>query len=388
MDAKFTAELNVCYKDFEGSSVPPLPPSSSPCMRMKDMKDAEDESPLTNGDSCSSEEELFHLEMSDEGSGGKRPKYHHQEQDNLAASSSSNAISSKDELHGFGPVIQAAPSQKRGAGQPLCTSATEMTSKKARKMQSRSVVSMSKAAKKDLQTLQSIKYEFGDDDPHMAKAAVYYLLLLEDQLVTKNFYEVKNRIHPKSISISVSHRRKLLDWLLRVNQQFSFNFDTWVLTASILDRFLSAQPIETDIFQLAGCAAFLIAAKHEERDPPKVSELVSLCAKCYMKSDFLKMERIMLRVLEWNIQTPMIHNLVREVALIQNLKPVDEDFLTQIIGKIIFHKSLAYMPPSKLAFTLISASDKFEVQDVEKAFKYLLYLLKQEPDETDDDINY
>lgn len=110
--------------------------------------------------------------------------------------------------------------------------------------------------------------------------------------------------------------------------------------------------------------------------------------KCYMKSDFLKMERIMLRVLEWNIQTPMIHNLVREVALIQNLKPVDEDFLTQIIGKIIFHKSLAYMPPSKLAFTLISASDKFEVQDVEKAFKYLLYLLKQDPDETDDDINY
>jgi len=33
MDAKFTsAELNVCYKDFEGNSVPP---STSPCMRMK-----------------------------------------------------------------------------------------------------------------------------------------------------------------------------------------------------------------------------------------------------------------------------------------------------------------------------------------------------------------
>jgi hypothetical protein len=393
MDAKFTsAELNVCYKDFEGNSVPP---STSPCMRMKDMKEAENESPLTtNGDSCSSEEELFHLEMSnDEGSGGKRPKYHHPEDESEAASSSSSSKSAKDnELHGFGnPVIQAAmPSQKRGAGQPLCTSATEMTSKKARKMISISskAAATNSSSKKDLQTLQSIRYEFGDDDPHMAKAAVYYLLLLEDQLVTKNFYEVKNRIHPKSISISVSHRRKLLDWLLRVNQQFSFNFDTWVLTASILDRFLSAQPIETDIFQLAGCAAFLIAAKHEERDPPKVSELVSLCAKCYMKSDFLKMERIMLRVLEWNIQTPMIHNLVREVALIQNLKPVDEDFLTQIIGKIIFHKSLAYMPPSKLAFTLISASDKFEVQDVEKAFKYLLYLLKQDPDETDDDINY
>jgi len=382
MDTKYTEKLNVCYQEFEDSA-PPLP--NSPCMRMKDMKD--NESPLTNGGSSSSEEELFHLEMSDEGSGGKRPKYHHQESDPAADTSGSAGNSalpaSKDDS--VGPMVQSAaavPSQKRGAGQPLCASATEMTSKKARKMMSRS----SLKAKKDLQTLQSINYE--DDDPHMAKAAVYYLLLLEDQLVNKNFYEVKNRIHPKSISISVTHRRKLLDWLLRVNQQFSFNFDTWVLTASILDRFLSAQPIETDIFQLAGCAAFLIAAKHEERDPPKVSELVSLCAKCYMKSDFLKMERIMLRVLEWNIQTPMIHNLVREVALIQNLKPVDEEFLTKIIRKIIFHHSLAYMPPSKLAFTLISASDKFEVQDVEKAFRYLLYLLKQEPDETDDDVNY
>ena len=160
---------------------------------LQDMKEAEDESPLTtNGDSCSSEEELFHLEMSnDEGSGGKRPKYHHPEDESEAASSSSSSKSAKDnELHGFGnPVIQAAmPSQKRGAGQPLCTSATEMTSKKARKMisiSSKAAATNSSSSKKDLQTLQSIRYEFGDDDPHMAKAAVYYLLLLEDQLVTK-----------------------------------------------------------------------------------------------------------------------------------------------------------------------------------------------------------
>ena len=68
----------------------------------------------------------------------------------------------------------------------------------------------------------------------------------------QNFYEGKNRIHSKSTSITIQHRRKLLDWLFRVNSQFSFQFDTWVLTASLLDRFLSAQPIEKDVFQLAG----------------------------------------------------------------------------------------------------------------------------------------
>lgn len=371
MDNKLTGEL---YFGEHAPAEDQAVTVASPCLRIKDVND--DESPLTagSGDSiCCSEEELFHLEMSnDEASGGKRPKFQHP-----AQPQSDNV---KDDLPGLvGLVHTTVPSQKRGAGQPLCTSATEMTNKKARKMSTRS----SLVATKDLSKLQSIKYDIGDDDPHMAKAAVYYLLLLEDQLVTRNFYETKNRIHPKSVAISVSHRRKLLDWLYKVNQQFNFNFDTWVLTVSILDRFLSAQPIETDIFQLAGCAAFLIAAKHEERDPPKVSELVSLCAKCYMKSDFLKMERIMLRVLEWNVLTPMIHNLVREVVLIQHLKPVDEDFLAKIIRKILFHKTLAYMPPSKVAFSLISASDKFEVQDVDKAFNYLLYLLKQDPEDSD-----
>ena len=73
-----------------------------------------------------------------------------------------------------------------------------------------------------------------------------------------------------------------------MNQQFAYEFDTWVLAASILDRFLVAQPIDKDIFQLSGCSAFLLAAKHEERDPPKLVELVKLCAHCYMKSDFIK----------------------------------------------------------------------------------------------------
>ena len=131
--------------------------------------------------------------------------------------------------------------------------------------------------------------------------------------------------------------------------QFSFQFDTWVLTASLLDRFLSAQPIEKDVFQLAGCAAFLISAKHEERFPPKISELVDICARCYSKIDFLKMEQIMLLVLEWNILTPTVNVLVREVSLIQNpVRDFNPNFLTNMIKKVIFHKNLAYMPPSKV----------------------------------------
>jgi len=325
-----------------------------------------DESPVLTDPESFSEEELFHLEMSDEGSGGKRSKM------DRAPSADLNdfpCLCGQD----FGFIAQP---QKRGAMQPLCTSAAEnVTTKKARTTDS--------VKQKWIQQQQAMKEE--DDDPHMARAAVYYLLVIEDNLVNKNFYDGKNRIHSKSISITVQHRQKLLDWLFRVNLQFSFHFDTWVLTATVLDRFLSAQPIEKDVFQLAGCAAFLIAAKHEERFPPKISELVDICARCYNKIDFLKMERIMLLVLEWKVVTPSVNVLVREVSLIQNGKDFNQTFLTNIIKRIVFHKSLAYMPPSKVAFSLMSAADcDAGAEDVNKTFRYLLYLLKQAPDEDEE----
>ena len=64
-------------------------------------------------------------------------------------------------------------------------------------------------------------------------------------------------------------------------------------------------------------------------------------------------------------------------------------FLTQIIQKIIFHSNLAYMPPSIVAFSLLSASDRHaDAEDVDKTFNYLLYLLKQDPDDNDDDFTH
>jgi len=218
-----------------------------------------------------------------------------------------------------------------------------------------------------------------DEDPHMARAAIYYLLAQEDKLMSRGFYDGKNRINPKSVTITAKSRQKLLSWLFLVNQQFAYEFDTWVLAASILDRFLVAQPIDKDIFQLSGCSAFLLAAKHEERDPPKLAELVKLCAHCYMKSDFIKMERIMLRSLDWNLLSPNVHVLLREVCLAQKIS-LSSDFVISMLKRVLIHHNLSYMPPSKLSFSLISAVDQCpRVNDVEKTFQLLLYLLKQDP---------
>jgi len=376
MEAAFFEEMSQQTTMYPGACG--QIPTFSPPRKMNSTRSIDSESPITDFN----DEELFHLEMSDEGSGGKRSRLE-LEHDHLT-----KLPSLGQDTQDFGFMAQP---QKRGAVHTLGTSASNvMVTKKARKNTAESNTQDSKQKWISHQQQQTQMKEEEDTDPTMARAAVYYLLVLEDQLVSKNHYEGKNRIHSKSVSITIQHRRKLLDWLFRVNMQFSFQFDTWVLTASLLDRFLSTQPIEKDVFQLVGCSAFLIAAKHEERFPPKISELVDICARCYNKVDFLKMEQIMLLVLEWNILTPNVNVLIREVALIQNpVKDFNPHFISSMVKKIIFHKNLAYMPPSKVAFSLISASDYgAQVEDVEKTFNYLLYLLKQDPDDYDDDFAY
>ena len=128
------------------------------------------------------------------------------------------------------------------------------------------------------------------------------------------------------------------------------------------------------IYYFIGCAAFLISAKHEERFPPKISELVDICARCYNKVDFLKMEQIVLLVLEWNILTPTVNVLVREVSLIQNpVKDFNPHFMSNMIKKVIFHKNLAYMPPSKVRICTVIAH-QFQNQSPEKVHIFVTVL--------------
>ena len=120
---------------------------------------------ITERDSYS-EEELFHLELSDEGSGGKR------------------RYKFDDNADGGSPI--SVPPQKRGAVHPLGTSASDITTKKARKMAADGAVNEAKCMTGQQQQQQPMEgVDQDEDDPHMAKAAVFYLLVLEDQLVAK-----------------------------------------------------------------------------------------------------------------------------------------------------------------------------------------------------------
>jgi hypothetical protein len=123
MEAAFFEEMSQQTTMYPGACG--QIPTFSPPRKMNSTRSIDSESPITDF----TDEELFHLEMSDEGSGGKRSRLE-LEDDHL-----SKLPNLEQDPQDFGFMAQP---QKRGAVNTLGTSASNvMVTKKARKKHSR-----------------------------------------------------------------------------------------------------------------------------------------------------------------------------------------------------------------------------------------------------------
>lgn len=124
------------------------------------------------------------------------------------------------------------------------------------------------------------------------------------------FREVEKRSRPKpnymkrQPDINYSMRTILVDWLVEVSEEYKLNTETLFLAISYIDRFLSCMSVVRAKLQLLGTAAMFIAAKYEEIYPPDVSEFVFITDDTYSKTQVLRMEQILLRVLDFDLCGP------------------------------------------------------------------------------------
>ena len=56
-------------------------------------------------------------------------------------------------------------------------------------------------------------------------------------------------------------RSELILWLGKVNRQFKYDIETFLLAVNFVDRFLAVTVVSADRLQLLGLAAILVAAK-------------------------------------------------------------------------------------------------------------------------------
>lgn len=103
--------------------------------------------------------------------------------------------------------------------------------------------------------------------------------------------------------ISEKMRSILVDWLIEVHLKFKLIPETLYLTVNLIDRYLEREHVQRSKLQLVGVTAMLIASKYEEIYAPIVKDFVYITDNAYTKEEILAMERKMLAVLDFDIQT-------------------------------------------------------------------------------------
>lgn len=122
--------------------------------------------------------------------------------------------------------------------------------------------------------------------------------------------EAEKRHRPKPLymkkqpDINQSMRTILVDWLVEVCEEYRLQNETLCLAISYIDRFLSFMSVVRAKLQLVGTAAMFIAAKYEEIYPPDVGEFVYITDDTYSKTQVLRMEQLILKVLGFDLSVP------------------------------------------------------------------------------------
>ncbi|XP_038071572.1 cyclin-A3-3-like [Patiria miniata] len=124
-----------------------------------------------------------------------------------------------------------------------------------------------------------------------------YLRSMEYKCVVPTSYLTGPAVTPNT-------RAVLINWLVQVQVHLELSEETLHLTAILLDRFLSQQPIGLNLLQLLGVSCLFVASKYEERSAPEVETLCKLTDYTYTHDAVLMMERRILHVLQFDLFSP------------------------------------------------------------------------------------
>lgn len=161
----------------------------------------------------------------------------------------------------------------------------------------------------------------------------------------------------KQPDINHSMRTILVDWLVEVCEEYRLQNETLCLAISYIDRFLSFMSVVRAKLQLVGTAAMFIAAKYEEIYPPDVGEFVYITDDTYTKTQVLRMEQLILKVLGFDLSVPTTL-VFTTVYCVMNDVPDKVKFMSMYLCELSLLEAdpyLTYMP-SKISSGALALS--------------------------------
>jgi len=144
-------------------------------------------------------------------------------------------------------------------------------------------------------------------EPEYAQDIYRYLRDSEVKHLPKSTYMAKQG------DITHAMRSILVDWLVEVGEEYKLQTETLHLAVNYIDRFLSYMAVQRSKLQLVGAAAMFIAAKYEEIYPPDVAEFVYITDDTYNKRQVLRMEHLVLKVLNFDLSVPSTHIFISKI---------------------------------------------------------------------------
>lgn len=135
--------------------------------------------------------------------------------------------------------------------------------------------------------------------------------------------------------ITIQMRAILVDRLVKIAQVYEFVEDTLYLTVSYIDKFLSSKSVHRQRLELLGLSCMFVAAKYEEIDHPSMEEFSCITNNAGItKDEMLKMEREILRLLNFEMGNPTIKTFLRR--LITRVSVQEEECVFAVNLKLKF----------------------------------------------------
>lgn len=133
----------------------------------------------------------------------------------------------------------------------------------------------------------------------------------------------------KQPDINDSMRAILVDWLVEVSEEYRLQSETLCLAVNYIDRFLSFMSVVRAKLQLVGTAAMFIASKYEEIYPPEITEFVYITDDTYTKQQVLRMEKLLLKVLSFDLCAPSALSFIN-LYTVMMIIPEKIKFMAQV----------------------------------------------------------
>ncbi|CAL8113712.1 unnamed protein product [Orchesella dallaii] len=153
----------------------------------------------------------------------------------------------------------------------------------------------------------------------------------------EKMHKINANYMTKQKEISYKMRTILIEWLVEVAGEYAIHNATLHRGVHFVDRFLSRMQVSRNNLQLLGTTCLFLASKIEEIHPPDTQDLVYITDNTYDKTQVLRMECLVLSVLDFDLLTPTAHEFTEYYASVLELSSTTKACCCYLIELTLLH---------------------------------------------------